>query len=250
MTRLFRAPPSRAGWAGSRASSAARRRSCRPAGRVLAVCGVALATTWQLSFRQVPAGRGRTGTVMDRQTPTSTGLQQGHGAAVKQDVRVDSLALQRRASLRCGLGVGADAQRDGVAAEPPSGAHGRCGSRCRSRHDGAMRVMEVPLGTDDARDLARRSSPSRATFGHVTTVAVEGGLTSNAPADWVDAPSWAFSACLAGRSDGGARCDVRAPTTPRPRSADPRSSPLSSPRSGAGGTEGYWGARRGRVRRG
>jgi hypothetical protein len=50
------------------------------------------------------------------------GVQQGHGAAVAQDVRMDALAQQRRAVLPGGLGVGADAQRDGVAAEPPSGA--------------------------------------------------------------------------------------------------------------------------------
>jgi hypothetical protein len=39
-----------------------------------------------------------------------------------QDVRVNPFAEQRRASLCGSRGVGADPQRDGIAAEPPSGA--------------------------------------------------------------------------------------------------------------------------------
>jgi hypothetical protein len=39
-----------------------------------------------------------------------------------QDVWVDLFAEQRWASLCGGRGVGADPQRDGIAAEPPSGA--------------------------------------------------------------------------------------------------------------------------------
>jgi hypothetical protein len=41
---------------------------------------------------------------------------------VAKDVWVDLFAVQRGASSSGGRGVGADAQRDGVAAESPSGA--------------------------------------------------------------------------------------------------------------------------------
>jgi hypothetical protein len=48
-------------------------------------------------------------------------LQQGHGAGVAHHVWMDLLAFQRWASLGGVRGVGADPERDGIAAEPSSG---------------------------------------------------------------------------------------------------------------------------------
>ncbi len=48
-------------------------------------------------------------------------LQQGHGAAVAHHVWMDSLAQQGGTSLGGGRGVGADPERNGIAAEPSSG---------------------------------------------------------------------------------------------------------------------------------
>ena len=55
-------------------------------------------------------------------TEVSTpGLQQGHGAAVPQHVRVDSFAGQGGTPSSGGGGVGVNSLGDGVAAEPSAG---------------------------------------------------------------------------------------------------------------------------------